>query len=119
MKKWVQSRSSGVGFALRKGTCGALVLSLAAACAGAMGCGAERDPIDKVQVGVMPKEFFVGKKFTDVSDDPEFYFRTTVVDVSAGAGAEGLFTNSDSQPTVRMRWEIGDCHDHICDIFGL
>ncbi len=106
MKKSVQSRSSVRSFALGRGACRALVLSLAAACAGAVGCGAERDPIDQVQAGVMPKEFFIGKNFTEVSDDPEFYFRTTVVDVSAGAGAEGLFTNSDSQPTVRMRWEI-------------
>ncbi len=54
----------------------------------------------------MPKSFFVGQKLADASDDPEFYFRTTVVDVSAGAGSESLFTNSDSQPTVRIKWEI-------------
>ncbi len=70
------------------------------------GCAEERDPINQVQVGALPKAFFVGEKLEDASDDPEFYFRTTVVDVSAGAGSESLFTSSDSQPTVRIRWEI-------------
>ncbi len=70
------------------------------------GCAGERDPINQVNLGAMPKAFFVGEKLSDASDDPEFYFRTTVVDVSAGAGSEALFTSSDSQPTVRIRWEI-------------
>ena len=70
------------------------------------GCAAERDPINQVQVGVLPKSFFLGAKLEDASDDPEFYFRTTVVDVSAGAGSESLFTSSDAQPTVRIRWEV-------------
>src|SRR5262249_12475364 len=47
-----------------------------------------------------------GDSLQDATDDPEFYFRTTVVDVSAGAGSEELFTSSDAQPTVRIRWEI-------------
>ncbi len=76
------------------------------AIAGAQGCAGERDPINRVQVGVFPKTFFVGEKLQDASDDPEFYFRTTVVDVSAGADSEELFTSSDAQPTVRIRWEI-------------
>jgi hypothetical protein len=70
------------------------------------GCAEERDPIDQVQLGALPKSFFVGAKLEDASDDPEFYFRTTVVDVSAGAESESLFTSSDSQPTVRIRWEV-------------
>lgn len=69
-------------------------------------CAGERDPINQVDLGALPKAFFVGEKLEDATDDPEFYFRTTVVDVSAGAGSEGLFTSSDSQPTVRIRWEI-------------
>ncbi|MDB4934831.1 MAG: hypothetical protein JWP87_1803 [Labilithrix sp.] len=71
-----------------------------------MGCANERDPINQVQIGALPKTFFVGEKLEDASDDPEFYFRTTVVDVAAGAGSEELFTSSDAQPTVRIRWEI-------------
>lgn len=88
---------------LARAVLGALALS--ASIAGG-GCATERDPINQVQVGVLPKSFFIGKDFTSAADDPEFYFKTTVVDVAAGAGAEGLFTNSDSQPTVRVRWEI-------------
>lgn len=74
----------------------------------AQGCAEERDPINRIQVGALPKSFFVGKLLADASDDPEFYFRTTVIDVSSGAGAEGLFTSSDAQPTVRVRWEISE-----------
>ncbi len=85
------------------------VLALAASCAlGGAGCAGERDPINRVNLGALPKQFFVGEKLSDASDDPEFYFRTTVVDVSAGAGSESLFTSSDSQPTVRIRWEIAE-----------
>src|SRR5947208_2277961 len=65
----------------------------------------ERDPINRVQAGVVPKTFFVGA-IHDPADDPEFYMRTTVVDVAAGAGTESLFTASDAQTLVRVRWEI-------------
>ncbi len=86
---------------------GLSVAAIAAVCAlGGAGCSAERDPINQVQIGALPKSFFVGDELEDRSDDPEFYFRTTVVDVAAGAGSESLFTSSDSQPTVRVRWEI-------------
>ena len=81
-------------------------LALGCVVSGSGGCAAERDPINRVQVGALPKSFFVGPKFEDASDDPEFYFRTTLVDVSAGAGSEELFTSTDAQPTVRIRWEV-------------
>ncbi|MBL0194481.1 MAG: hypothetical protein IPQ09_09730 [Myxococcales bacterium] len=85
----------------------AIVFGLALSCALAgSGCAGERPPIDQVQSGVLPKEFFVGKDLASVDDDPEFYFRTTVVDVAPGAGSESLFTASDAQPTVRIRWEV-------------
>lgn len=81
--------------------------SLVLGCAvGGSACAGERDPIDQVNLGALPKSFFVGERLNDASDDPEFYFRTTVVDVAAGAGSESLFTSSDAQPTVRVRWEI-------------
>ncbi len=70
------------------------------------GCSEERDPINRVQSAALPKTFFVGEKLADPSDDPEFYMHTTVVDVAAGADSEGLFTSSDAQPTVRVKWEI-------------
>ena len=84
------------------------LVALVALVAGAQGCAEERAPINKVQLGAMPKTFFVGEKLDDASDDPQFYFRTTVADVSAGAGSGSLFTSSDSQPTVRIRWEISE-----------
>ena len=83
-----------------------LLAAAFAACVAAQGCAGERDPVNQVQTGALPKWFFVGEKLDDSADDPEFFFRTTVVDVSSGAGSESLFTNSDAQPTVRIRWEI-------------
>ena len=77
---------------------------VAAACLS--GACQERDPINHVQAGGLPKSFFVGDSLQDASDDPEFYMRTTVVDVAAGAGAETLFTSSDAQTLVRVRWEV-------------
>lgn len=69
------------------------------------GCAEERPPINRVQANAMAKSFFVGA-LADPADDPEFYYRTTVVDAAAGAGNDGLFTSSDAQPTMRVRWEI-------------
>ena len=69
--------------------------ALAVLVAAVQGCAEKKPPINKVQLGAMPKTFFVGEKLDDASDDPEFYFRTTVADVSAGAGSDSLFTSSD------------------------
>ena len=85
---------------------GLFLAAMAVASAFSGGCAEERDPINRVQLGAMPKSFFVGEKLEDKSDDPEFYFRTTVVDVAAGAGSDSLITSSDAQPTTRIRWEI-------------
>ena len=91
------------------GTARFCVAALALGCVVAgSGCALERDPISQVDVGALPKSFFIGEKFEDASDDPEFYFRTTLVDVAAGAGSEEMFTSSDAQPTARIRWEITD-----------
>lgn len=70
-----------------------------------VGCSEERAPINRVQSNALDKAFFV-EKIADPSDDPEFYMHVTVVDVDFGAGGDGLFTNSDAQPTMRIRWEI-------------
>ncbi len=74
-------------------------------CSGLAGCAEERDPINRVQPNALAKSFFVAELDTP-DDDPEFYMRVTVVDVDSGAGSDGLFTNSDAQPTMRVRWEI-------------
>ena len=70
-----------------------------------LGCAEERSPVSRVQAGALSKSFFVGE-LANPKDDPEFYQRTTVVDVAAGAGGEQLFTSSDAQPTTRVRFEI-------------
>lgn len=76
-----------------------LPLSLLAACA------EERAPIDRTQPNKLEKRFFVGD-LEDRSDDPEFFLRTTVITADSGASSDGLFTNSDAQPVVRVRFEL-------------
>jgi hypothetical protein len=70
-----------------------------------LGCAQEREPISRVQADALEKRFFV-EELANPDDDPEFFMRVSVVDVPAGAGTDGLFTNSDAQPTTRIRWEI-------------
>ncbi|MBL8607039.1 MAG: hypothetical protein JNL38_06955 [Myxococcales bacterium] len=90
----------------RAGRASAALLLFATSALAGSGCAEERDPISRVQPNALPKSFFLGASYGDTKDDPEFYFRTTVVDVSAGAGSEELFTASDAQPTVRIRWDV-------------
>ncbi|MCC6525077.1 MAG: zinc-dependent metalloprotease [Polyangiaceae bacterium] len=80
-----------------------VVLALAPLVATA--CAVEREPVNRVQSGALAKSFFVGALDTQ-TDDPEFYMRTTVVDVSVGAGSDGLFTSSDAEPTTRVHFEV-------------
>jgi hypothetical protein len=95
------------------------LLILAAALLGGS-CASERASINRVQANGLKKEFFVGTPVLDpqtgtqqldangvpMRSAPEFYMRTTVVDAATGAGNDGLFTSSDSQPTSRVRFEI-------------
>ena len=80
---------------------GAVALGLLAA-----GCAEERSPINRVQPNALQKSFFVGADLQDISDDPEFFKRDTVVDVGYGAAQDGLFTSTYAQPVSRIRWEI-------------
>ncbi|MEO7331629.1 MAG: hypothetical protein ABI193_23845, partial [Minicystis sp.] len=80
------------------------------AAGGAVGCAQERAPIDRVQANALAKSFFVGADLTDVSDDPEFHMRNTVVDVGYGAAQDGLFTSTYAQPVSRIRWQITEDH---------
>lgn len=84
----------------------ALVLGVTAS-SGLVGCAAERDPINRVQANAMPKSFFIGEKFQDTSDDPEFYARSMIVDVPYGeSGADwGFFTNSINVLS-KIKWSI-------------
>src|SRR4051794_4079690 len=85
----------------------ALVAGVLGSSTGAVGCAAERDPINRVQANAIPKSFFVGDKLNDTSDDPEFYSRTMVIDVPYGeSGASwGLFTNSVNV-VAKIKWSI-------------
>ena len=68
------------------------------------GCAEEREPINRVQANALDKAFFVGRLDTDL-DNPEFYFRSTIVDVDFGATQMGLFTPL-AAPVSRVHWEI-------------
>jgi hypothetical protein len=74
----------------------------------AVGCAAERAPINQVQANAMSKSFFVGKDLSSSADDPEFYMRNTVIDVPYGASQDGLFTATYAQPLGRIKWEISE-----------
>ena len=82
-------------------------LSLALAlCVPLLGaCAEERPPINRVQANALQKSFFVGN-LADGSDDPEYYYRPTVVDVDFGAAQGGLFTASYAQTLVRIRLSL-------------
>ena len=82
-----------------------LALSLSVPLLGA--CAEERAPINRVQPNALQKSFFVGK-LAEGADDPEFYYRPTVVDVDFGAAQGGLFTASYAQTLVRIRWEVAE-----------
>ena len=69
-----------------------------------IGCAQERETINRVDAYALNKEFFVGPKVNDPSDDPEFYAATTVVDVPFGVQA-GLFTGLIGE-LRRIKWEI-------------
>jgi hypothetical protein len=83
-----------------------LLGALVASSSGVVGCAQERPPINRVQADALAKSFFVGADLKDISDDPEFYMRGTVVDVGYGAAQDGLFTSTYAQPISRIRWEV-------------
>ena len=80
---------------------GSIVLGLLAT----GGCAEERDPINRVQDGAMPKSFFVGQNLSDASDDPEFFWRNYVVDASASQSMVGVGSWGHVD---RVRWEVSE-----------
>lgn len=70
------------------------------------GCGEERPPVSYVQPDYVEKAFFVGDDLQDPSDDPEFYYQASLIDVGYGAAQEGLFTSSWAQILNRIKWVI-------------
>jgi hypothetical protein len=85
----------------------ALVAGIVGTSGGMVGCAAERDPIDRVQLGALPKAFFLGQDFSDPADDPEFYARTMVVDVPYGESGSSflMFTNTINSVS-KIKWSI-------------
>lgn len=69
------------------------------------GCMQERDPINLVKPGYIPKSFLVGDDLADPSDDPEFYWRNYVVDASASQSLIGVGSYSGVD---RIRWEVSE-----------
>jgi hypothetical protein len=84
-----------------------LVAAAGLSAGGAVGCAEERAPINRVQPDALAKSFFVGKDLQGRGDDPEFWTRTTVVDVGYGAAQDGLFSSSYAQADVaRIKWVV-------------
>jgi hypothetical protein len=54
----------------------------------------------------LKKSFFVGEKLSDPSDNPEFYYRPTIVDVDYGAPGDESFTASGAQTIARVSFEV-------------
>jgi len=97
----MQSKWLGrIGFA-------ALVMGVAGGSGATMGCAAERDPINRVQLNALPKSFFVGKLYNDPTDDPKFYARTMVIKVPYGDSSSdwGMFTNGENGVS-KIKWQI-------------
>ncbi len=70
-----------------------------------VGCAEERDPINRVQPGVVPKAFFIGADFKDFRDDPEF--RTKSFNIDSAANTESFSgTIGGASAVERVRWEV-------------
>ena len=85
----------------------ALVMGVACSSGAMVGCAAERDPINRVQLNAIPKSFLVGENYTDAKDDPEFYARSMLIKVPYGqsGGDAELFTNSINSVS-KIKWQI-------------
>jgi len=85
----------------------ALVLGVVGSSSGLVGCAAERDPINRVQLNAIPKSFLVGNNFDDPSDDPEFYARSMVINVPYGeSGSDFLMFTNTINSMSKIKWQI-------------
>jgi hypothetical protein len=72
-----------------------------------VGCAAERDPINRVQLNAIPKSFLVGDDYTGASDDPEFYARSMVIKVPYGqSGGDSLLFTNTINSMAKIKWQI-------------
>ena len=70
-----------------------------------VGCAEERDPINRVQSGAVPKAFFLGADFEDHKDDPEF--RTKSFNIDSAANTDNFSgTIGGASAVERVRWEV-------------
>jgi Met-zincin len=70
-----------------------------------VGCAEERDPINRVQAGAVPKAFFLGSNIQDYKDDPEF--RTKSFNIDSAANTDSYSgTVGGASAVERIRWEV-------------
>jgi len=87
----------------------ALVLGVVGGSGTVSGCAAERDPINRVQPGVVDKSFFLGADLEDFRDDPEF--RTKSYNIDSAANTDSYSgTIGGSSAVDRVRWEVTEGH---------
>lgn len=85
----------------------ALVTGVVGSSSGMIGCAAERDPIDRVQLNAIPKSFLVGQDYSNPSDDPEFYARSMVIKVPYGeSGSDFLMFTNTINSMSKIKWQI-------------
>ncbi len=71
------------------------------------GCAGERDPVDRVQPYALKKSLFVGEDLQSPVDNPEFWQRSTMLDVGGyGASQDLLFASTIAPELSRMKWQI-------------
>lgn len=85
----------------------ALVMGVVGSSSGMVGCAAERDPINRVQLNAIPKSFLVGEDYTNPADDPEFYARSMVIKVPYGeSGSDFLMFTNTINSMSKIKWQI-------------
>lgn len=88
---------------MRSGFAGTILLFVAVSCALFAGCAGERDAVNRVQAGALPKSFFLGPKLADPADDPEFRMKAFTIDSSKD---QSSFTVGEFTAVDRIRWEV-------------
>lgn len=83
----------------------ALVIGVSGGSGLAVGCAAERDPINRVQPNALPKSFFLGDNLQDYKDDPEFRTKTYNIDSAANTDSYAG-TIGGASAVERIRWEV-------------
>ncbi len=114
----VRGVSLSASFIRRLLICAVLVL-------GASACASERSPINRVQANALEKKFFVGEDLADPKDNPEFYYRPTIVDVDYGASQGSCLRQATRKPSLasasrspKTCWVARLTYERIADTTG-